>query len=59
MARLGRYANVPPDQFGAMTPARTRELNGAVTALLNDEWSGYLEIALQHARLVATLTRGR
>jgi hypothetical protein len=59
MARLGRYASVSPDEFGRMTPARTRELEAAVTALVNDEWSGYLEIALQHARLVATLGRGR
>jgi hypothetical protein len=59
MARLGRYASVSPDQFGRMTPARTRELDAAVTTLVNDEWSGYLELALQHARLVATLGRGR
>lgn len=59
MARLARYANIDPDQFGRMTPARTRSLEGAVTALLNDEWNGYLELVLQHARLVATLGRGR
>lgn len=59
MARLGRYASVSPDEFGRMTPARTRTLEKAVTVLVNDEWSGYLEIALQHARLVATLARGR
>lgn len=59
MARLGRYASVNPDQFGRMTPARTRSLNKAVTRLVDDEWRGYLELLLQHARLVATLSRGR
>lgn len=59
MARLGRYAHVSPDEFGRMTPARTRTLETAVSALVNDEWNGYLELVLQHARLVATLSRGR
>lgn len=59
MARLARYANIDPDQFGRMTPVRTRALNKAVTALVDDEWRGYLELTLQHARLVATLGRGR
>lgn len=54
MARLARYAHIPPDQFGAMTPARTRRLNTHITALLDDEWGGYFElvkmIALATAR---------
>lgn len=58
MARLARYAHVSPDEFGRMTPAQTRRLDRAVTALVNDEWSGYLEIALQHAKIIASLTRG-
>ena len=52
MARLGRYANVQPDQFGAMTPAQTLEMNRAVTDLLNDEWRGSLELVLTHAKFV-------
>lgn len=59
MARLARYANIDPDQFGRMTPAKTRTLDKAVGVLVNDEWSGYLQLALEHARLIATLTRGR
>jgi hypothetical protein len=59
MARLARYAHVSPDQFGRMTPARTRQLDSAVESLVNDEWRGYLELALQHAKLIATLSRGR
>jgi hypothetical protein len=58
MAALARYGNVSPDQFGRMTPARTRELAKAVLKLRDDEWSGYLELLLQHAKLVATLGRG-
>ena len=58
MAALARYGNVSPDQFGRMTPARTREMYKAVARLIDDEWKGYLELMLQHAKLVATLGRG-
>jgi hypothetical protein len=53
MARLARYANVSPGEFGSMTPARSRALDAAVRALLDDEWKGYAEVAIGHARLVA------
>lgn len=43
-ARLARYASTPPDVFGRLTPARTRELNADVVRLLNDEWAGYAEL---------------
>lgn len=59
MARLARYAHVSPDQFGRMTPARTLELDNAVRGLLDDEWRGYWQVALEHARLLATVLRGR
>lgn len=58
MAALARYASVSPDQFGRMTPVRTRELYKAVSKLVDDEWRGYLELLLQHAKLIATLGRG-
>jgi hypothetical protein len=45
MARLARYAHVPPDKFGRLTPARTRSLDKHVRALLDDEWTGYIELA--------------
>ncbi len=45
MARLARYAHIPPDQFGRLTPARTRALDKHTTALLDDEWSAYFELA--------------
>lgn len=45
MARLARYAHISPDQFGRMTAARTRGLDKHVTALLDDEWRGYFELA--------------
>lgn len=45
MARLARYAHIAPDQFGRMTPARTRALVKHVDALLDDEWRGYFEMA--------------
>lgn len=51
MARLARYANISPDSFGRLTPAQTRELDGAVDELVGQEWRGYLELVLQHARL--------
>lgn len=59
MAYLARYANVQPDGFGRMTPARTRKLQRAVSKLVDDEWRGYLQLTLEHAKLMATLTRGR
>jgi hypothetical protein len=55
MARLARYAHITPDQFGSMTPARTRRLNTHITALLDDEWGGYLELAKMIA--LATVRR--
>jgi hypothetical protein len=58
MARLARYAHVSPDEFGRMTPVRTRRLDTAVSELVNDEWRGYLELLLQHAKLIATLRSG-
>lgn len=57
MARLARYASIGPDEFGRLTPARTRELDDAIDVLLGQEWRGYLELVLQHARL--TSGRGR
>jgi hypothetical protein len=44
-ARLARYASTPPDVFGRLTPARTRELNKDVGVLLNDEWEAFFELA--------------
>lgn len=45
MARLARYAHVPPDQFGRLTPARARALDRHVNALLDDEWTALFELA--------------
>ena len=59
MAALARYGNVSPDEFGRMTPARTRRLHKAVRALVDDEWSGYLQIMLEHVKLLGTVMRGR
>jgi hypothetical protein len=56
MARLARYANIGPDEFGRLTPTQTRELNGAVEGLVQQEWRGHLELLLQHARMT---TRAR
>ena len=55
MARLARYAHITPDQFGSMTPARTRRLNTHVTALLDDEWGGFFELA----KMIAIAAAGR
>jgi hypothetical protein len=56
MARLARYASTPPDQFGRLTPAQTRELDAAVELLLRQETNAQLELVFQHARL--TMRRG-
>lgn len=55
MAFLARHGNVQPDEFGRMTPARTRELYRGVAKLRDDDWNGYLELALQHAKMMAML----
>jgi hypothetical protein len=50
MARLGRYAHVSPDEFGRMTPALSVALDHEVSALLDDEWGGFIELAKLIAR---------
>jgi hypothetical protein len=44
-ARLARYASTPPDVFGRLTPARTRELNADIGRLLIDELDAQIELA--------------
>lgn len=46
MVRLARYGIAQPDQFGRLTPARTRALDAELTAQLNDEWEGYVRLAI-------------
>ena len=58
MAALARYGSVSPDEFGRMTPAQTRRLARAVGKLVDDEWTGFLQLLLEHAKLVASVTRG-
>lgn len=45
MARLARYAHIAPTEFGAMTPARTRTLNDHIGRMIDDEWTGWIELA--------------
>lgn len=44
-ARLARYASTPPDVFGRLTPARTRELNTDIGRLLLDDLEAQIELA--------------
>lgn len=53
-ARLARYASTPPDTFGRLTPARTRELNSDITRLLDDE----IEVSIELAKLAGIIARG-
>lgn len=46
-ARLAVYAHISPSEFGALTPARTRELNSDVTAILDEQ----LEVRIELAKL--------
>lgn len=45
MAQLARYAHISPGEFGRMTPARTRAMAKHTAAFLDDEWTGYFELA--------------
>lgn len=46
MVRFARYGLATPDGFGAMTPARTRALDAELTGQLDDEWEGYVRLAM-------------
>jgi hypothetical protein len=45
MARLARYAHIPPDQFGRLSHARARAIDKHIASLLDDEWQAYFELA--------------
>jgi hypothetical protein len=46
MVKFARHGLASPDTFGRMTPARCRTLDAELTAQLDDEWEGYVRLAM-------------